>query len=222
MCSARRTARFSSTRAGLRPRQNGDDPANVTKTDQQSASPAEEPDKRHSAWSVGRLPSDRWTTPKAQEHEDRQERQEGSPEEGTREKDRGAERSRASELRPYSRNRSSALGPAGRGPGFAPEHLAREAIARMGPAAMDWAVTMRARYHPRHSGRAGPPRGPWSSSGAAASLSGVGGSSARSSAPRRSATHRPAWCCTSPLRTDSTRPARTGSRSCCGCSESPG
>jgi hypothetical protein len=31
-------------------------------------------------------------------------------------------------------------------PGFAPEHLAREAIARMGPAAMDWAVTMRARY----------------------------------------------------------------------------
>jgi hypothetical protein len=31
-------------------------------------------------------------------------------------------------------------------PGFAPEHVAREAVARIGPAALDWAATMRARY----------------------------------------------------------------------------
>jgi len=31
-------------------------------------------------------------------------------------------------------------------PGFAPEHIAREAIAKLGPAAMDWSATMRARY----------------------------------------------------------------------------
>jgi hypothetical protein len=31
-------------------------------------------------------------------------------------------------------------------PGYAPEHLAREAVQRLGPAARDWAIAMQARY----------------------------------------------------------------------------